>query len=268
MNKTYNYCSNCGKIGHTYNKCHTPITSMGIIVFRKSNVDSEQIEFLMIRRKDTLGYVDFLRGKYPLYNIPYLKNIIGEMTIDEKFNILTKDFSSLWSDLWGENLGFQYRNEERISKDKFKQLKTGINYHDTLITIDGLIRESPSLWGEPEWGFPKGRRDYREKDIACALREFSEETGYNKDDITIIENCVPIEENFTGSNYKSYKHKYYLAYMNENIEPHSDYQCSEVSSLEWKSFDKLQMDIRTYNLERKEIITKLKNVLEEYRLLL
>ena len=74
MNKTYNYCSNCGKIGHTYNKCHTPITSMGIIVFRKSSVDSEQIEFLTIRRKDTLGYVDFLRGKYPLYNIPYLKN--------------------------------------------------------------------------------------------------------------------------------------------------------------------------------------------------
>ena len=35
----------------------------------------------MIRRKDSLGYVDFMRGKYPLFNQRYLLNIINEMTI-------------------------------------------------------------------------------------------------------------------------------------------------------------------------------------------
>ena len=35
------------------------------------------IEFLMIRRKDTLGFLDFMRGKYPLYNKLYLLNIIN-----------------------------------------------------------------------------------------------------------------------------------------------------------------------------------------------
>ena len=38
----------------------------------------------MIRRKDSLGYVDFLRGKYPLFNKRYLLNIISEMTNERK----------------------------------------------------------------------------------------------------------------------------------------------------------------------------------------
>ena len=62
-------------------------------------------------------------------------------------------------------------------------------------------------WDEPEWGFPKGRRNYKEKDLECALREFEEETGIQKSSLTIIKNLNPFEEIFTGSNLKSYKHK-------------------------------------------------------------
>ena len=39
MSKSYHsnlYCGNCGKIGHVYRKCLEPITSLGIIVFRKT----------------------------------------------------------------------------------------------------------------------------------------------------------------------------------------------------------------------------------------
>ena len=34
--------------------------------------------------------------------------------------------------------------------------------------------------------------------------------------LKLIQNVLPIEELFTGSNYKSYKHKYYLAFMEKN----------------------------------------------------
>ena len=44
----------------------------------------ERYYFLLIRRKDTLGYVDFIRGRYPYNNINYIMNIINEMTEDEK----------------------------------------------------------------------------------------------------------------------------------------------------------------------------------------
>jgi len=33
-NNNENYCNNCGKYGHLYHQCKTPITSFGVIVFR------------------------------------------------------------------------------------------------------------------------------------------------------------------------------------------------------------------------------------------
>ena len=58
-------CRACGKIGHLYNQCKLPITSIGFIVFRILN---KQLQYLMIRRKDTLGFIDFMRGKYSINN--------------------------------------------------------------------------------------------------------------------------------------------------------------------------------------------------------
>ena len=110
MTTTYNFCNNCGKNGHAFHQCRYPITSIGIITFRNTK---EGIKYLMIRRKDTLGFVDFMRGKYPLYNQNYLRNIINEMTIQEKQKLLNNSFDNLWKDLWGENIGIQYRIEEK-----------------------------------------------------------------------------------------------------------------------------------------------------------
>ena len=66
------YCNNCGKNGHVYHQCKLPITSIGIVAFR---IKDKIPEYLMIRRKDTLGYVDFMRGKYSLSNKEYLLNL-------------------------------------------------------------------------------------------------------------------------------------------------------------------------------------------------
>ena len=76
-----NYCNNCGRTGHIYNKCKKPIISLGIIVFRKM---LNTIQYLMICRKDSLGYVEFMRGKYPIHDKVYIQTIIDEMTIIEK----------------------------------------------------------------------------------------------------------------------------------------------------------------------------------------
>ena len=55
-------CNNCGIHGHLFYKCKKPIMSFGIICYRY-NIYSKEIEYLLICRKDSLGYVDFLRGK-------------------------------------------------------------------------------------------------------------------------------------------------------------------------------------------------------------
>ena len=81
------------------------------------------------------------------------------------------------------------------------------------------------------------------------MREFYEETGYNKNQISIIKNISPIEEIFFGSNYKSYKHKYYLALFNDDINDKSNkIQESEVSQLKWLSLNECLENIRYYNV--------------------
>ena len=98
--KKINYCSNCGKYGHVSKKCSDPITSLGIInimidglkinkdLFLKflddkyieiddynfSRIDNiekldqykKNIKFLLIQRKHSLAYIEFVRGKYDI----------------------------------------------------------------------------------------------------------------------------------------------------------------------------------------------------------
>ena len=242
------FCTNCGKNGHLYHSCKKPITSSGIICFRKNK--DNKFEYLMICRKDSLGYVDFLRGKYPLHYQYYIQNLINEMTIEEKEKLL-------------KNV-----NEEKISKQKFNSIKEGVNiYNSKIYSLKSLIDDSDTNWIHPEWGFPKGRRNYMENDITCSIREFEEETGISKNDILLIKNILPYEEIFMGSNFKSYKHKYYLAYMDHKNDD-MNFQTSEVSNMKWMTIDDCIKKIRPYNLERTEIIIKIENMLNKYSLIL
>jgi len=77
---------------------------------------------------------------------------------------------------------------------------------------------------------------------------------------------LPFEEIFIGTNYKSYKHKYFLAHMNELEEYLDNFQITEVSKLEWKTIDECLAVIRPYNLEKKQLIANINKVLQEYRL--
>ena len=261
------FCNNCGKHGHLFHQCKNPITSLGIIVYnddKYKNNNSEEIEYLMIRRKDSLGYVEFIRGKYPLFNKRYLLNIISEMTNEEKNNLLNKEFDELWSELWGDYIGIQYKLEEKISREKFISLKIGITLLYDKYDLKLLIETSNTSWHDPEWGFAKGRRNFQEKDLNCALREFEEETGYNKNSLKLIQNILPIEELFTGSNYKSYKHKYFIAQLDKTINPITNYQKSEVSKIDWLNFNDCLKIIRPYNLERIDILKKADHIIRSY----
>jgi len=258
------HCNNCGKQGHLFHQCKLPITSYGMIVCRSSE---RGIEFLMIRRKDSFGYIDFMRGKYSPYNLEQLQNSINEMSITEKQRILNEEFDSLWKQLWGWSTNSQYRNEEMSSSKKFQLITNGVAVSGSdKVNLKDLVESSTTSWEETEWEFPKGRRNNQEKDLDCALREFQEETGYSCTDVAIIENVLPFEEIYLGSNHKSYKHKYFLGYMNKNVDNLQNFQKSEVSKIEWKTVEECLDAIRPYNFEKKKIITNVYKMLQGYRL--
>jgi 8-oxo-dGTP pyrophosphatase MutT (NUDIX family) len=237
-------CNNCGNYGHLFYNCKKPITSLGIVCVRYT----DDYEYLLIQRKDSLGYVDFLRGKYNEHNDYQLNHIISEMTDEEIDNIKTKHYRDLWDKLWNKvNEKYEQKNE-----DKYNYIKENKSY---------LLKYNS--WPEPEWGFPKGRRNFKEKDLECALREFEEETGYDKKYINIIKNLNPFDEIFTGSNFKSYKHKYYLAKINYDYSLNdANFQKSEIGNMGWFKYEDAVKKIRDYNIEKIEILTAIQRLLQ------
>jgi len=317
-------CNNCGKYGHTYYQCKMPIISNGIIAYRK-HPETKAIEYLMIRRRDTLGMMDFIRGKYSVYNKYYIMNMIFQMTDEERTMLLTKSFDEISMKIWNKEVdghsglacppglapppglasppglayppglapppGLAYppglacppgdnrhKTEETISREKFNQLRNGIkiytnnqsvktgdvssgewNTRHTYYSLESMINECKQSWTEQEWGFPKGKRNYNESDIDCALREFYEETGFkNRNMAFVLNNIAPYEEIFMGSNYKPYKHRYFLMYVDYNasiLEKMTNGDTMEISKVEWKPFTDGLNAIRSYNLEKKRVLS-------------
>jgi ADP-ribose pyrophosphatase YjhB (NUDIX family) len=262
--KSSSFCDNCGNQGHQFNVCAFPIISMGIVAFKY--VENE-LNYLMICRKNSFGFIEFMRGRYPLYDRKYISNLIDEMSNEEKRMLLEYDFKKIWIHLWGGFIGSQYKNEESRAEEKFNQLKRGVHvFCNEMHDLDTLLSMSETCWDTPEWGFPKGRRDYNETDIKCAMREFNEETGYSPESLDIIKNLSPFEEIFMGSNYKTYKHKYYLANLRD-CEPVNEYQKSEVSDIRLVSFDDAISLIRPYNKDKIQTLIDINTTLLEYRLI-
>jgi len=270
MNKIV-LCNNCSKTGHLLHQCKLPIISCGVIL---TYIVEERMYYLMIRRKDSFGYIDFIRGKYNVNNIYQVQQKINEMSVEEKNNLLSFSFEDLWNKLWGRiTVNSLYKNEATNSKLKYELLMNGITNGDRTYFLKELIDESTTCWKETEWEFPKGRKNYQEKDIDCALRECNEETGIDIDHIQLIDNIIPYEELFIGSNHQFYKHKYFIAiyrppYGNTSVLSTDllHFQRAEVSKLEWKTYDECMVSIRPYHLEKKAVLQKVNDTINTYML--
>ena len=238
------YCGNCGKNGHIYKDCMEPITSLGIIGYKFFD---NEVKYILIQRKHSYGYVDFIRGKYDYENINYINQLFLEMSKNEIKNIFSKDFSELWKEIWGNNK--IYNDEYKQSNQKFNKI---IELKDEL-NLD-------SKWESPEWGFPKGRRNINESNKNCAIREFCEETNLKKEDINIKSEIYPISEIFVGSNNIRYKHIYYVAEVKVNeikIDVNNDYQMNEIGKIGWFNINESKNLFRNYNFEKVNILEKL-----------
>ena len=248
------YCGNCGKVGHTYKKCVDAIISLGIILYNTIQINNYyEIKFLLIQRRDSIGFIELLRGKYQETDDTYLSKIIDIMTIDERNRVMNSDFNDLLDKFIINKNSRQYKYEYVDAKDKFNRIKDSGK-------LKSLIDNSSTQWIEPEWGFPKGRRHLKESDFDCACREFEEETGYNEEDYMIIHNVKLLEESFLGTNKIRYKHNYFLAKSCSQripeINKNNKTQIAEIGNIGWFSFQEALRKIRPYHKEKINILKK------------
>lgn len=250
------FCNNCGDRGHAFRDCKKPVLSCGIILMRDSTTQTtspklpliaNNIEVLMIRRKDSMSYTEFMRGKYDPDNTAYVVRLLENMTQSELVSFKSTPFEMLWSRMW--NHADRHEHEMPNACEKFNSV---------LHLVDGIN----SKYTEPEWGFPKGRRFRCESDIQCAEREFNEETNIPRDTLTMVKD-VEFSETFNGTNDTPYQHKYFLALLTKpwGVNIHQKFtivQKREISAIGWKTIaDCMDLTRPHMNVGRESLLTDL-----------
>lgn len=281
------HCVNCGEKGHIIKDCKGPITSFGLIMFKIVNNKEEEkndipiglkkhiekikdnyladenssiypkVKLLLIQRKDTMSFIDFLRGKYQdekdenYYKLMKIK--FEEMTIEERDSLRDYSFDELWDKLWVNHFSKLYINEYSLAKEKF--LKIDIKHY---------LENTTSKWEYSELGLPKGRRSIKERNIDAAEREVCEETGYENNMYHYLKNYPLVTEEFLATNNVIYKHIYYVTKLKEQYvdyipEMNDELQQGEVKSVGWYSLNETLSLIRDYDTEKKKILEKVYN---------
>ena len=173
----------------------------------------------------------------------YLKFYLRENEIEM---IKNKEFNYLWSELWLKNAyKKKYLEEMKLSNIKFNHLKT-----------NGILNKITSEYLSTEWEIPKGRKNFNETNLNCAIREFKEETSLEPDDYHIISCLDPIHDLFIGTNNKEYKHIFYTSVANEDIY-NIDINNNEIREVRWCKWNELNDLIRPYNNNKINILTSI-----------
>jgi len=133
-------CSNCSGEGHFFRDCKLPITSYGIIAMRFTDSQAhptlqqtllspaqqlipgrQPVEFLLICRRDSLSFIEFVRGKYSTVERDYLHALFVNMTQAEHAKIRSLTFEQLWASVWG-SAADTHKTDFENSLRKYRQL--------------------------------------------------------------------------------------------------------------------------------------------------
>lgn len=218
-----------------------------------------KIKFLMIKRKHSFGYLEFVRGRYDLNNADSIIYLFKQMTQEEINRLGELSFEDIWNKTWNNtknDKSYKYKKEYIVSYNKFESLKKREENN-----LDYYIKNIEPVFSHTEWGFPKGRRNFYETNIDCATREFEEETGIPIDDYVILNKIKPINEKIIGTNNVEYRHIYYPAMSIKNIipliNPNNNLQSDEIGDIGFFICDEALNIIRPYHVDKKNILLKL-----------
>jgi len=202
--------------------------------------------------------MEFVRGKYETSDKEYIHRLVENMTSQEQLSIVTNNFETLWSKLWG-NSRDKTSAEFEIAETKFNNVDKSTILCDT------------GSFSEAEWGFPKGRRSRGETDLQCAVREFNEETNISEDSYKVIPDLI-FTEVFTALNNIKYKHIYFVACLKsskliDTSKKMTPMQSREISAVSWKTLKDCVNITRPHYTERIKMIEELSRKVSVYETL-
>jgi 8-oxo-dGTP pyrophosphatase MutT (NUDIX family) len=228
--------------------------SYGVILLRKRR---ESYECLMVCRRNTFCFADFVLGKYQESDLEYMMHLILNMTFTERNLIREGEYRGLWDRVYVKTRKPDGAFYEQAKK-KFERSRTNAIYLESKI---------PCLWKFPEWGFPKGHLNPHESMLDCAKRELFEETSISSSMYTIDQSINPFEEEFIGTNGHKYKNRFYIGFINDTCEPTLNMkntgQIREISQIRWFPFSTASKIIRFHEHSKQCLLRELESLLNK-----
>jgi 8-oxo-dGTP pyrophosphatase MutT (NUDIX family) len=221
------------------------ITSYGIALVKKNKLSHKnQYEILMIKKRLTYAFIAFVKGIYNKNNDNELLRMFDNMTVDEKFCIMSLNFNIMW---YKSTLTLPYINKY-MSKELTKYEKCKIKFEKTFLNDNGkrllnIIKKSKS--SKKIWEIPKGSTNKNESNINAAIREFYEETNIKKNKYKLLYHINPITYTFVDENI-TYKYVYYIGVLLDNkYQLHVDFKLNsnimEITDLKFFSLQELNV---------------------------
>lgn len=245
-------------------------TSYGIICYREESTSSDDFildenfnileptknyKIILVQRSYSIGYVEFLRAKYEVYDVKYITHLIQIMTVRER--MLIKELMNF--DKLNEMLGISQKSSQ-YHKAKYSEAAEKFKNIADSGLLKNILDNCSSSSNSTEWGIPKGKPQYQhESYLHCAIREFCEESNLTTDDIQIFMNIDPLVEKYTSFNGVTYQHIYYFAkFIGDPIKPllneSNTNLSSEIRDIAWISQDEIDNYIRDYHVDKKRVL--------------
>jgi 8-oxo-dGTP pyrophosphatase MutT (NUDIX family) len=239
----------------TKHKRNIQKNSLGIACCRVIN---GRPQILLVHKRYTYAYSEFVHGRYP-HNRIYISNLFNNMTNQEKILLLGMDFSHIWYHIW-------------LNSPKNTMYTYAKNRFDSTYVLDGgiklknFISRSTSI--DTLWEIPKGRKKNKnESDIACAVREFKEETGIEKKTYYIFPN---IKKTYSYDDHGiKYINTYYVALTRNSgdmrINLGMQDQLNEISDIRWMNLDELNIAAKHLVPFTQPIFKYIKKRMKDYK---
>jgi len=218
------------------------------IILRRYNIKEKNYQYLIVRRRITYSFFEFVYGKININNENILRKAFGEMTNNEKIDILYGNYDNLYYKAYLQNPPKNIHYNQLESYDIKKYLKNKYMFDNLYHKNEGkYIREliHNSTNNGLLYEIPKGRKSNKnETDLEAAMREFLEETGISTNFYNIDFNIKPIKQSYISNNIKYYN-TYYVAYT-KTQEPiklkfNNNQQISEIDEICWLNKNQIKV---------------------------
>ena len=221
---------------------------------KDSSGGRREYQALLVKGRVSYAFNEFTHGKYDRQRLDTVRDLIKNMSMEERRLIFTLDFDKMWNYTWSGAPAFNWRglpawpsshNESSIEQKDFLFSYRRERFNSAWLTDDvsgpllrRLLNEAQGT-GRERWEYPKGKRINKfEPDVICALREFEEETQIKLENICLRPGFCRIEI-YLHMNVL-YMTTFYLAVLARDIPDPAGFiqlanpeQISEVSDVKW-----------------------------------